>query len=213
MQSIALEYKIGRHGGRICSFPECRKRKDLIEYSHHQLCSDHYNYISMKHSGIDPLVCEVPMCCRVTDLVEYDGHFLCQSHYQKITQRMIYSAPGSCYIDTCPEKATHEYKGKTFCSYHCQKIRERTEMPKRNVHECNYIDCVKPWSISGFNSRWCPQHYLEMCTIRESIKHDNSETDLAARLKEIKVRKDGFTETGLRHRWYCLQLIIRSLKQ
>lgn len=213
MQSIVLEYKLARSGTRICSFPECKKQKDLIGYSHHQLCSDHYNYISILDQGEEPLACSVPMCCLMTNLIEYDGHILCPTHYRRIEKSVKLPVPGSCYIDTCPRNGTHEFKGKTFCSYHCQKIQERTETPKRNEHECNYIGCNEFWTVSGFNSRWCPRHYLEMCSIRESIKHDDSEIDRAARLKELKVRKDGFTETGLRHRWYYLQSVIRSLSQ
>ena len=207
MQPLVLEYKLSKKGSRICSFPECKKRTDLIEYSYHQLCSVHYDFIISRDAGHEPPICTVPMCNKISHLVEYEGRLLCQTHYRKMNRA------GTCYIDICPQVATDEFKGKLFCRHHCEKIKEMTTAPQQNPEECNYIGCHDYWTVSGFNNRWCPEHYLEMCRIRESINHDNSPADLAARLKEIKIRKDGFSETGLRHRWYYLQTMLCHLSK
>lgn len=208
---LFLEYKLDRKGLRICSFPQCRTRQELLDYHHHRLCQTHYDFMCLWDAGQNPPLCQVPMCYKVSHLVIHEGRLICQKHYRQLSRLRTYDEPETCYLDTCPQRATSELKGKLFCHEHYTKLKSMTEPPVPHPDECNYVGCRNHWTVSGFNSHWCPQHYLEMCRIREVIRHDNSETDLAARLKEIKVRKDSSTETGMRHRWYYLQTLLSTL--
>ena len=212
MKPIQLIVKSNPRGVRLCSFPSCHRMKNLIPCGWHCLCEPHYNFLIQQEQGENPPFCAAPDCMRTHSLEPYRDYLFCKKHL-RCAIRESRTVQGTCYIDQCPRNGVAEYHGKQFCEDHFEKITRVTRPAPRADWECNYVGCDNPCTVSGFNNRWCPEHYLAICKIRDSITHDGSEAEVAARLKEIKVRKDSNTETGNRHRWYYLQLYVQSLSE
>jgi len=145
-------------------------------------------------------MCGFPNCKRNTIQENYSGHRFCQAHFDVIVTDNF----KTCNACECYEVfGLRSIQDRVFCKKHFPKI--------RSFGECNYSGCDHHGTVKGFNSQWCPHHYLEMCNIRDQIQHDQSAEDLRFRLKEIQVRKDSNTKTGNQHRWYYLQLFKEHL--
>lgn len=211
MKPIILTYRTNLEGKPQCEFPGCGQWRKRFQYGSHCVCSSHYRFLIERDQGEERYICEAVGCYRISGIQLVEEQWVCNKHIPK-PKTLIYDSPGTCYIDICSTKGTHEIQGKKFCLHHYTKIMSETQSEIRDESECNYVGCHQAGTVYGFNSRWCSQHYLEICKIREGISHDDSEKDIINRRRELQIRKDGNTDSGNGHRWYYLQTYLKKLQ-
>jgi hypothetical protein len=158
-------------------------------------------------------VCNFPNCTRHTLKMNYKEHRLCKIHFDFMIAFQEDQNIMICEHEDCYQLfGLKFYHNKVYCREHHRQL--HLLPPKvKTFGNCNYLECSHHGIVKGYNSQWCPHHYLEMCHIREHITHNQSVDDLHYRLKELQVRKDSNTATGNRHRWYYLQSYAKRIGQ
>jgi len=210
------EARLNGKGKLVCAVPKCSRTARL--QGQPPMCGEHYDVYTqaMAHGGQIARhdVCLKGGCYRKVGRLAGAGAGYCGAHGRKRLRKrhpIVHEpgAPGFCYLDHCRAPPTDDlFHGRHYCAWHSAKLKKATIAEDPTPGLCNYRQCSKAAVRKAFQSTWCEQHHDEMVALRAVIRpHTNSEDELRARMKELRVRKD--TDPG--HQRFYLNARLNAL--